>query len=186
MRLADKMCFELVRNEQRNGYQIVLPNFYLGRYEMDVFKRLKSGYINEYEIKTSRSDFLKDFKKYHSVKKGEYPNHEYKKVYKHDLIQSGDYPANRFNFVAPKGLVELHEIPDYAGFIEYHKENGFFKTIKSAPLIHQRKLDSPRFIERLAISCAFREMSFRQKNYRLKSINKDLSSRAVQPIQGII
>jgi hypothetical protein len=133
---------------------IVLPNFYYNKFEMDLFRLLPSGYIYEYEIKISKSDFKQDFMKsnYHS---GYYNK-------KHDLIKSGKL-ANKFFFVCPENLIEIDEIPDYAGLIY----NGN-KIIKPAKLIHKNLYPENRYRD-LAILLAFRENNLR---YKLKYLTR--------------
>lgn len=44
-------------------HKYMLGNSYVYRWESDFFSQLKSGYHQEVEVKTSRSDFFADFKK---------------------------------------------------------------------------------------------------------------------------
>lgn len=45
-------------------YNYVLPNCFVGYYEFDMLCiNHKSGYFSEFEIKISKSDFKRDFKK---------------------------------------------------------------------------------------------------------------------------
>ncbi len=99
-----------------------------GWWECDVACLSKAGYLTEYEIKTSRSDFTADSRK---VKLGEFSlgrevvkrlvkvtDPPYQLRNKHDLLSKGD-PAGpcRFYFVVPEGLVDLSEVPHWAGLI---------------------------------------------------------------------
>jgi hypothetical protein len=110
------------------GNEIVLPNIswsYL-RWEADTIGITKAGYLYEYEIKTTYSDFLNDFKKrkHHALKRGE-------------RVGSPNY----FIFVAPMNAVPLC-LPDYAGLIEI-SQNGsrlFVEEIKRPKMIHRNKL----------------------------------------------
>ena len=95
MKQADQIAYQLVQDFQKTGYEIVLPNFFCGPYEMDVFRRMKNGYVNEYEIKVSRADFKKDFEKSHKkfsqeFKNGGYNIYDHEVVLKHDQFQRGD------------------------------------------------------------------------------------------------
>jgi len=168
MKLADEIIMYWTMYCQNTCYEIVIPNFYVGRYEMDVFRRMKSGYVVEYEIKISKSDFLNDFNKCHTEYKGRYPDRQYFDIKKHDLLKLGNYPANRFYFVVPKGLLTIEDIPEYAGLIEYHRESKHFETVKTAPLMHKNKLDDKTYFENLATSLSFRENRQRMKIFRLK------------------
>lgn len=63
-----------------------------------------------YELKVSRSDFKND-----SYEKQ-------KLVLKH---------SQQFYYVTPAGLIEPHELPDWAGLIEWHGDNTFKTVIRS-------------------------------------------------------
>jgi len=87
----------------QKGHAFIVPNIYLGSEESDLISVTKAGYINEYEIKCAKSDFRADFKKH-----------------KHGWLQNGRHQnktISYFWFVIPVGLVEIEEIPDYAGHI---------------------------------------------------------------------
>ncbi len=106
----------------------------LGIGEADVISITKAGFINEFEIKRSHSDYLADFR-----------NKDYK--HKAMLERTGVkvYPsgniwyrsANKFWFVVPEDLITLDEIPEYAGLI-YVNEN-YLSIIKEAPRLHKYK-----------------------------------------------
>lgn len=63
MKLANKIQQEVMQFARGTAYDIVLANFYFGSYEMDVFKLNDKMWITEYEIKISKADFKKDFRK---------------------------------------------------------------------------------------------------------------------------
>jgi hypothetical protein len=98
--------------------------------EMDFMTIDNDGYCNEFEIKTSRSDFKEEF---------------LAKPMKHKLLseKSTDCP-NRYYFACPKGIIDINEVPSYAGLIEFTKDSmGQFKmrVARKAPLLHKRLLD---------------------------------------------
>lgn len=169
MKLADKITFDLLHSIQNSSYEIVIPNFFLGAFEMDLFRMMKSGYIYEYEIKISRADYFSDFKKHRKIYSGYGRDRTTTKILKHDDIAKGLGKQNRFFFVVPEGLLAVSEIPEYAGLIEYNEEFGRFREVKIAPLIHRNKVDSLEFYKGLATSLSFREASQRLKNMRLKT-----------------
>ena len=84
---------------------IVIPNYYVNMFEMDLFVMKQSGIITEYELKISRSDFLADFKK------------KWGPDFKHDLLKSGKRKCNRFYFVVPENMVTIGEVPKHCGLI---------------------------------------------------------------------
>lgn len=175
MKLADQISKTLVRFVN-SGSDIVVPNFYVGKYECDVMKLTKSGVFTEYEIKISRADFFNDFKKEHQERdmtdyvKGvsnwySMPILTYNK---HKLTELGNR-ANKFYFVVPDGLIAPSEVPKYSGLIYYY--NGRIRVVKNAKQIHKNKglID----LEALALKLSFREQAWRQKyNNYLPEIKK--------------
>jgi len=87
-------------------------NYFFKSFECDVLTVTKQGYLSEYEIKVSRSDFLKDAKK----------------EWKHKNLRDGKR-TTRFFYVCPDGLIKPDELPDGYGLIyvkerycSYHKK----------------------------------------------------------------
>jgi len=119
----------------------------MGLSECDVISVSKSDYIYEYEIKISRADYKKDFiKEKHSQMISE--NHT--KIVKGEMMYLS---PNYFNFITPRGLISLEEVPEYAGLI-YINEDLTFDIIKKPLLLHKNKA-TPQFIRKLAhnLSC---------------------------------
>jgi hypothetical protein len=119
----------------------------MGLQECDVISVSKSDYIYEYEIKISRQDFKKDFIK-------EKHNHILNE--KFTYFRKGEQlfrVCNYFNYVVPKDLISIEEVPDYAGLI-YINEDFSFDIIKKPKLLHKTKA-TPNFIRQLAhnLSC---------------------------------
>jgi len=129
----------LMRERHRVGF--CLPEYCpRGWWPCDVWDVTKDGYAVEYEIKTSKADFLNDSKK--SVSK--WPSKEI--TYKHDLLSKGDPRGpSRFFYVTPKGLIPLELIPKWAGLIEitddWHRGVGCESVKKTAPQLHRIKVD---------------------------------------------
>lgn len=119
---------------------ICLPNFFYHFWECDVFRLQSNGFIIEYEIKMSVSDFKADFSK----KKGD--------INKHEHIREGKR-CNRFFFVTPKGLIDPKEIPDYCGLMEF--DGRYFTVPKPAKLIHRNKVGE-KYYKELSIKLFFR------------------------------
>ena len=129
-------------------YTLMAPNCYVGwSNEMDIVGWRKSGFIDEIEIKLSRSDFLADFNKTSQVKFGMTKNqwgHEYadvRRIPKHEALADGLSIPNYFSFLIPTRLVDKCEIPDHAGLYVFNPDmlGGRIKTIKAAPRLHSRK-----------------------------------------------
>lgn len=155
MRLCNKIQLELMTWCRGNPYDIIIPNFYYGRFEMDVFRLLPSGYCVEYEIKISKADFKKDFKKGFATGGYTRPLEQHTK---HDRLQGGQTKTNRFFFVVPADLVQVSDCPKHAGLIYYHE--GRFSVLKSAPLLHKNQA-SPEVYKELSKSLSFREQKLR-------------------------
>ena len=160
MKLADEIAYKLISWVQKTGGDIVIPNYYHGIYEMDVFKLTSSGYIHEFEIKISKSDYMADFKK-----------NDFKKELKHDKISQGKR-SNKFFFVVPEGLLSKEDIPNHAGLILYTKYKTF-KIIKPAPLLHKNLFTD---YKSLATSLSYREMIWRRRLNYIRTVGKRSSN----------
>lgn len=141
----------------------VLENLYVFKWESDKFIETRSGLIYEFEIKISRSDYKNDFKKEdkHVILEGKeehIPSYEeYKQRfvrYRNDI--SDKYyrtenfkKPNYFYYAVPEGMIEVSEVPEYAGLIYVLPEhewktkdgkycsNGFY-VVKKAPKLHDK------------------------------------------------
>ena len=126
-------------------YELLAPNVYLQHSsEMDLMGIRKSGFVDEIEIKLTRSDFRADFKKItrlwgkasalwsKSDTWVEWP--------KHECLREGLLPCNYFSFLVPDGLVTVDDIPEYAGL--YVLRRGHVQELKKAPRLHDRKIST--------------------------------------------
>lgn len=103
--------------------------YLFNRWESDFVRITPAGFLTEWEIKVSRSDFRADFKK----------------VDKHRSIAAGEW-WKHFWYIAPRGIIPLDEIPEYAGLIEcvtktgdmYHKPRLI--VLKKAPSLNGKKI----------------------------------------------
>lgn len=107
-------------------------NISVGFAEMDILSILKSGYIVEYEVKVSRSDFKADAKK----SKWKY----------FDLRIETQIP-NYFYYVCPEGMIDVSEIQDYAGLIYF--KSGEIAIIKKAKILHRYKHDVLKILTKM-------------------------------------
>lgn len=155
MKLADRIKYKLMFWCRSNPYDIIIPNFYRNGYEMDLYKLTKSGYVVEYEIKISKSDFKADMKKGFKIWNSE------DRILKHDIIKNGER-SNRFFFVVPSDLIKPDEIPEYCGLIYYDEKIDRLDLIKNAKLLHKNKEDLSAYRE-LAMQLSFREDMLRKK-----------------------
>lgn len=130
---------------------IVVPNFFINSYyEMDLFKLTKSGFVTEYEIKISRSDFFNDFKKGYNCNKS-----------KHELIKEGSRICNYFVFVVPEGLVKKEEVPEHLGLMYYGDR---FAYVQKGKKLHNRKFENYQMLAE--------KLSYRENNLSVKIRNR--------------
>lgn len=108
---------------------LVVPNIGTDLGEADIIRYLHSRSVEEYEIKISRADFVKDKSK------------RSKHIYLQDRHRRC---PNRFFYVCPKEIKA--EVPEYAGLIEFTLAEGqfFFNVVKAAPLLHKHRCDVRR------------------------------------------
>jgi len=142
---ADDLINAFYRS-QHQRYELVAHNVYpCWRFkEMDIMAIRRSGFIDEIEIKLTRSDYLADFKKTVSIKVEKYfdpikkHNVHSEDRYKHKCLAEGLNRCNYFSFLMPDELAEKCDIPDYAGLYTF---NGRYITeIKKPPRLHNRKI----------------------------------------------
>lgn len=124
---------------QQQRYEFMIPNSHFQQgYEMDIFcVRTTSRMVEEIEIKTSRSDFLADFRK--TVGRSRL---------KHAALESGQLLANYFCFLVPHDLLTKiqDDIPDYCGiYTGYNardfrnRESGMIRRIRNPKRLHKNK-----------------------------------------------
>ena len=131
--------------------EILLPNFFWTHFEADILRIRRSGQVYEYEIKTTRADYFKDFEKGF----GGYCSPITKK---HALIKQKEANISRFLFVVPEGLIKHDEVPEYAGLIYY--KNEFFYNQLSGKLLTRNPIINYKMI---AGKLGLREFQFRNK-----------------------
>ncbi len=113
----------------KKAHQYITPNIYIGHLESDMISVTKAGFIHEYEIKLNLQDFKADFKKS-----------------KHAHMRNSHRQfRNYFWFVAPAGLIDIKDIPEYAGYIEVEigaKSKEIICYEKKRPKrLHNRKIN---------------------------------------------
>lgn len=129
---------------QQTRYEEIIPNAYAKDWaECDILAIRQSGFVDEIEIKVSRSDFKADFEKTvwlpsaHPMCCAANRN----KPNKHQVIESALSPINYFWFLVPDGLVAVDEVPSYAGLM-YAKEcrgQMFISVAKQPKRLHTNK-----------------------------------------------
>lgn len=112
---------------------LVAENFnYFFTGELDVISVNRSGYVSEFEVKVSRSDFKADAKK----RKWQY----------FDTLIGRAIP-NYFTYVCPEGMIKPEELKPYMGLIYYTE--GQLTIIKRPVLIHKYKHDIIKLLTKL-------------------------------------
>lgn len=119
---------------------LVVPNFFVGAWEMDMCALTKAGVLVEYEIKRTLADFRNDFTKTSEIREGG----KWVQVLKHEHMV-GSKGAARFYFVVPNSLVPdaLELLPKHAGLMCFDptQSRGSFVTERKAPLLHHNPVD---------------------------------------------
>lgn len=162
-------------------------NLYVFTWESDKLIWTRTGYIYEFEVKTSRQDFKNDLRnkpekhaRLNEEFSGEKPDGDeldrlreyYNRHHKHTTTreetlglydregQRQGHTPNYFYYATPENLVKEEEIPAYAGLI-YINGQGQMKIQKKAPRLHGRKIKD----EELSLAVKFYH---NMKNYKEK------------------
>lgn len=121
----------------------VVENFEpLGRYEYDVMSIGSGKMIYEFEVKISRSDFLKPKEKQKHLEYAQSKNENMEAiayVNEEKKISRWIKVPNYFSYACTDGLIQLHEIPDFSGL--YYCANGEVKEIRKPQRIHDKLHD---------------------------------------------
>ena len=137
----------IIKDLCRRSFPVFLTTFQgVGMDEADVLGINRNGYMYEFEIKRSRSDFRAEFKnKEHKHEK--LRNRNAVKVYdewKNGKRTGKKYECiiipNRYYFVCPIGLIKLDEVPNHAGLI--YADKSLYESmseVKRAPFLHRSK-----------------------------------------------
>lgn len=130
----------LFRFYDKKNFPYMCTNTQALNQEADFVAVSRTGFITECEIKISRGDYFKDFKK----------------EYKHPRMVSnfnkstepGLYCVNYFYFAVTDNLVQPEEVPEYAGLL-WIDGSGKTHVMKQAPLLHRSKVTDSVIIKLL-------------------------------------
>lgn len=175
----------LLQNLADRSFPVYLTKYMnQGFNEADVFGISGSGHMYEYEIKISRSDFLADFKNKqykHRLLSSKEAVHTYAKWYKGKKTgETYDQIClpNRFYYACPKGLIDVSELPEYAGLI--YIDNGKYVEVKPAPLLHKHKANEVIYkniatilSQRVEWGCAYMSYKQKEKEKWFETVNKE-------------
>jgi len=133
-------------------YELMLPNVFTQHdNECDLFCVRKSGLCDEFEVKTSRADFLNDKKKFVMFRRA--TQEEYRELFtsfkerhqmpnykpKHQALIDGDMCVNYFWYVVQEGVATIEDMPDFAGLITVCPGRSL-RVIKAPKKLHKEKM----------------------------------------------
>lgn len=133
--MTEKQIQSLLKN--RYNHLIALTNIYFyAMNESDLILITFDNKVMEFEIKVSRQDYKADFNK----------------VKKHDRfhrIDNLELVPNWFYYVCPDGVINVKDIPEYAGLITIYEYGmkKYCKIIKPAPVLHNEIIDGDKWRE---------------------------------------
>lgn len=143
---------QIIRHLSLDRYRrnFVLPHYTpFHWWECDLFELTPAGSFREYEVKISRGDFFADAKKdmwSTESRRVPFDPHVHASpplVVKHELLARRDARCPQFFwFVTPEGLVEEHEVPDWAGLITF-KGDGYRaceRIVRKAPRLNSLRI----------------------------------------------
>jgi hypothetical protein len=150
-----------------NTVKYDIDGLYIFDWESDKLIETRSGLIYEFEIKVSKADFKNDFKhkkdkhiilegeerygdkylpKYYEYleanrKSGHWAERNFRKYADNSprYLVGGHKRPNYFYYCTPPGLVNVEEVPDYAGLV-YIDKAGMITIKKKAPKLHGEKI----------------------------------------------
>lgn len=150
-------------------------------WECDLAEITASGYLVEYEIKVSRSDFLADRKKRQGGSRDDKFQQRLesieiltpvqaraleelqKREFKHELLaRRSTIGPCRFWYVVPEGLISLDEVPEWAGLYTVARRKwkyGRLDQQKKAPQLHRQKVD-PEIERHMRGVCYYRMLNY--------------------------
>ena len=114
-------------------HDIAIPNTYLYDWESDFISVTRAGYVHEYEIKVTLSDFKADSKK----------ESKHTRLSKSHLCGRGRVP-NYFWYVTTFDL-DIALVPEYAGLLR--TRGGYIYCVKEAPRINGSKITDKQIID---------------------------------------
>lgn len=144
--MNEKELIKAYRDSEWQRYELVAPNIYPDWQfkEMDILCIRKSGFVDEIEVKLTKSDFKADFKKTVCIECEPYRKGRdthltrWNDENKHECLQKGLNICNYFSFLMTEELAEKCDIPDYAGL--YVCDGRWIRQIKKAKRLHSRKI----------------------------------------------
>lgn len=145
------------RQVLRNHTPVVANVTTMFDWEVDLFSVNQSGMTYEFEVKISRSDFLRDKKK--------------RKWGMLDWKPKAKLP-NYFSYACPVGLINVEEIPSYCGLFYY--EDGKIIEVRKPTSLHTEIKDFEEINFKIARMYSQREYLGRTL---ISHLNKEIRER---------
>lgn len=157
----------------RSSFDVLLPNYTpVEWWECDMFGVTRAGYFHEFEIKLTAADFRADAAK----AKRRYDRADNWRPIdetKHVLLAGRSVRGpSMFWYVAPDGMIDLADVPEWAG-LQVIRNGRWFETVKKAPRLHSQKIDR-KIVEHALGVCYFRYWHARNEYDRATA--KELSA----------
>ena len=133
MNYPEQQMLKILNRDLLSNPMYVINNLHIYDWESDFLAITRSLYAYEVEVKMSKQDFFNDFKK-----------DKKHKVLKDGIIKVGgviSYPPNYFYYACPPNMIDVSEVPSYAGLIYVDVSKNRKNIVKAAPLIHRQKFD---------------------------------------------
>ena len=135
------------------GGLVFCDNVFLSAWEADFVAISSSGSLYECEIKKSKADYLRDFKKTRK-------HSSLKKAY--NLARQGLSPSLKgipsyFYYVCEKSIISSTEIPDYAGLIYVDLETGKASVVRKAKKLIFKSQLTQEILQKIASSLSHRK-----------------------------
>lgn len=133
MNYPEQQMLKILNRDLLSNPMYVINNLHIYDWESDFLAITRSLYAYEVEVKMSKQDFFNDFKK-----------DKKHKVLKDGIIKVGgviSYPPNYFYYACPPNMIDVNEVPSYAGLIYVDVSKNRKNVVKVAPLIHRQKFD---------------------------------------------
>lgn len=157
MDLSKKITFEFEKSLNKNLQDVIVSNFFIWKWEMDIFRMLKNWYVYEYEIKISKNDYKNDFDKKN----------------KHELMKQWKRECNKFFFIVPKWLIKIEDIPEQYWLIYYNIDTNKFTEVKKPNFLHKNLIwNQPWFHKYLIKKLALKTLLLKQKIDKLTKSQK--------------
>lgn len=157
MTLTKEIQQAICKAEIQKG-NLVAENFnYFFTGELDVISVSKSGYVSEFEVKVSRSDFKADAKK---------------RKWQYFESLTSKYIPNYFTYVCPIGLIQEEDIKPYMGLIWY--EDDTLVIIRKPKRIHSFRQDTLKLITKIVTITNWRSYFGASK---LTILNREIKAR---------